>query len=90
MYFINMLGTNDGHQGSTLTCWGLMTVTRAQLTELRSAFTYGWYGNPSRWRISGYRTESMTLDNSGHRAWRVPRSLHLKDLLDFEKELGAL
>jgi hypothetical protein len=36
------------------------------------------------------RSLSMTLDNSGRRAWRVPRSLHLKDLLDFEKELGAL
>ena len=36
-------------------------------------------------------TENLTMDNSVKRAWRVPRSLHVKDLFfKFCKRVDAL
>ena len=36
-------------------------------------------------------TESLTMDNSVKRVWRVPRSLHAKDLFfEFYKRVNAL
>jgi len=29
--------------------------------------------------LSGYNTESLTVDYSEERVWRLPRSLHAKD-----------
>ena len=57
--------------------WVLMTVLRASPKQLSST--------SPRWQIrdaelSDYNTKSLTVNHSVYRAWRVSRSLQIKEL----------
>ena len=48
-------------------------------------------GNPLIGGLSGYYIESLNVDHSGKCVWRLPCSLHVKDLFcRFQKRVGAL
>ena len=59
---------------------GLVNASNAQTHRGTSYIILWWKGKPSPWgwRLSGFNTESLNVDNSGYRVGRVTRSLHAK------------
>ena len=56
-----------------------MKVPRAQ-THRAVQLVHGWWSPPGDVGLSGYNTESLTVDHSERSDWRVSRSLHPKGL----------
>ena len=81
IYFINNIYCHP---------WVLVKIPRDQ-THRAAQRAPGWW---IEWVVSrglsGYNTESLTVDYSGCRVWIVQHSLHAKDLFYREKSVGAL
>jgi hypothetical protein len=67
-------------------------VPMTKTTQLLSSSSGVGYEEPFQWGgVSGYNKESMIVDNSESRVWRVPRFLHPKEpCYRFRKRVGAL
>jgi hypothetical protein len=69
------------------THWVLVTVPRPQPTADEHTPKVAGRGYPLDWWLSGYKTKSPKMNNSGCCAWRVPHSFHVNDdAMHFKRE----